>query len=229
MKVCKKCGAEKPLEEFHRDGGSPDGCRPRCKVCVKAYDDTLREERNRRAREKYAADPETKKRKTRLYHLLHPEWSRERLRAHHVKNRDERYARHQERGLDPAIAERRRESTRRSESRRRAIKAGQFSEILSESQFAARLAEFNGCCYICGIPLEADLHWDHYQPLAHGGTHTINNLFPACDLCNVRKNACWPFNQARKAEIRSEVLGLRTAQRRSATVGSERLSSRGKN
>ena len=32
-KVCKKCGAEKPLCEFHKNAHSKDGLRPRCKPC----------------------------------------------------------------------------------------------------------------------------------------------------------------------------------------------------
>lgn len=33
MKPCSKCGAEKPLSEFHRDASKPDGVRSTCKVC----------------------------------------------------------------------------------------------------------------------------------------------------------------------------------------------------
>lgn len=217
MKTCKACGAEKELSEFHRDGGSPDGHRPRCKVCVKIYDDTKREERNRRARECYAADPAPKIQKTRQYHLDHPDWARERLRVHHEANREERYTRSKVRGQDPAIAARRREATRRSEQRRRAQKRGLYAELITEEQFAERLFEFGGRCHICDKLLAADLHWDHYKPLAAGGLHVIANLVPACDLCNIRKNACWPFTDEIRERIRTEVLALRKA-RAEATV-----------
>ena len=36
MKHCSKCGEEKPLEAFHRDGKRKDGVSPQCKACVKA-------------------------------------------------------------------------------------------------------------------------------------------------------------------------------------------------
>src|SRR4051794_5315316 len=119
-KSCRACGVRKLLFEFHRDSASPDGRRPRCKVCVKAYDDTLQEERNRRAREKYAEDPDAKYAKTRAYHLAHPDWSKERLRAHHEANAEERYRRHKERGKDPVIAQARRDACRRAAHIRRA-------------------------------------------------------------------------------------------------------------
>lgn len=37
VKACTGCGAEAPLEEFHRDSRSSDGRRGRCRACVRAY------------------------------------------------------------------------------------------------------------------------------------------------------------------------------------------------
>lgn len=36
MKVCTKCGVDKPLTEFNRDGKALDGLRTRCRECVRA-------------------------------------------------------------------------------------------------------------------------------------------------------------------------------------------------
>jgi hypothetical protein len=176
---------------------------------VKVYDDARKQERNRRAREAYAEDPQPKISKTRQYHLDHPEWSKERLRAHHVTNRGKRYERYVERGKDPQVAEKRRDATRRSESKRRALKAQTIVEIISEEQFALRLLEFDSRCYICGVVLTTNLHWDHYKPLTAGGPHVLANLKPSCDLCNVRKSNCWPFTAARRNQIAKEVRELR--------------------
>jgi hypothetical protein len=209
VKVCKGCGISKPLTDFHKDSASRDGRRPRCKLCVKVTDDNRREKRNQRAREIYAADPATKITKARQYHIDHPEWSKERLRVHHVANREERYKRHVERGKIPEIAEKRRKATQRCESRRRAIKAGTLVEVISAEQFDLRLAEFGGRCHICEMLLTNNLHWDHYQPLTAGGTHTIDNLMPSCDLCNIRKSNCWPFTEERRKEIANKVRELR--------------------
>ncbi len=33
MKECRKCGAAKPLSEFHKNKRHPDGVHPRCKEC----------------------------------------------------------------------------------------------------------------------------------------------------------------------------------------------------
>lgn len=208
MKTCRACGESKPLDDFHRDSASADGRRPRCRVCVKLKDDERREERNRKAREKYAVDPQAKIAKTRQYHLDNPEWSRERLRAHHVANAEERARRAAERGKDPAIAAARRDATRRSESRRRAQKQGAEADYVTTADILSLLERSDHRCYICGRPFGDGLPYtiDHIQPLARGGQHVLSNLAPSCGPCNVRKNARWPLTEDIIAEIRSAVL-----------------------
>lgn len=44
-------------------------------------------------------------------------------------------------------------------------------------------------CLYCGDPAE---HVDHFIPLARGGTHTLDNLVPACAACNLSKGAKLP-------------------------------------
>jgi hypothetical protein len=51
MKICTKCGTEKPLEAFCKDGGRPDGLYLHCRVCNAAARKTNRQanlERDRR-------------------------------------------------------------------------------------------------------------------------------------------------------------------------------------
>lgn len=200
-KVCTRCKLSKPLSEYHNNRRKKDGKDPNCKAC-----------NNERMREKYATDAgtrATKIAKTRQYHLDNPEWSQECLRAHHEANREERYEKHKQRGEDPAVREQRRSSTRRSESRRRAQKAdAAVVEAITQPQLDALLAEHNGCCAICGRTVggELVLHWDHIQPLAREGMHTIENHQPLCGPCNVRKNATWPLSDERREQIKTEVL-----------------------
>jgi len=39
-------------------------------------------------------------------------------------------------------------------------------------------------CFLCGLPLEADITIEHLVPLAHGGPNHISNLFCAHYECN---------------------------------------------
>lgn len=202
-KKCSVCETYKFLDKFPKNRRKKDGRDPACKDCT-----------NARMREKYHTDEEWRDQKivaTRQYHLDHPEWSKERLRAHHVNHREERYERHMERGKDPEVRAKRRSASQRSEARRRAIKA-QSSEIdvITDEDLAALLDSYDGLCAICDRELCDDLplRWDHIRPLARDGVHTLANHQPLCDPCNVRKNAVWPLTEARKAEIRRDVLAL---------------------
>jgi 5-methylcytosine-specific restriction endonuclease McrA len=202
-KSCRGCELVLPIESFHKDSGSGDGHRPKCKVCVKAYDDTLRDARNARSREVYAADPQSKIAKTRQYHLEHPDWARERLRAHHVANAESRYARHKERLKDPVARARARDAVRRSAQRRRAQSFGDDKAVtLGPAALDRILTEYDNSCWICYRDLEfLAPHWDHVQPLSKGGQHSLENIRPACSDCNVRKSAQWPFGDSEQIAV----------------------------
>lgn len=210
MKTCTRCSESKALDEFPRNKRKKDGHDPQCKECTSA-----------RMREKYHADDKWREAKiaaTRQYHLDNPEWSAARQRASHELHAEERYARAVERGNDPAVREQRRESTRRSEQKRRAIKAAAEVFDITVDQLTELLNACDHCCQICGRQFSAEvlLHWDHVQPLARGGAHSIGNMQPLCSLCNVRKNAAWPLTPQRLSDIREAVLGTTSPQGRKA-------------
>ncbi|MFE2532612.1 HNH endonuclease signature motif containing protein [Streptomyces sp. NPDC059371] len=211
-KRCTACGGVKPLDDFHKDSGSSDGRRPRCKLCVKERDDARREDRNRRAREAYKQNPAAKIEKTRAYHLARPDWSREKARESHLRHADERALRHRERGKDPTVRASRRAASRRAESRRRAIKRLAESEHISEQQLQDLVEQFKGACWICGDLFDAEtvvLQVDHYKPLSKGGPHILANLRPVCAECNLRKSGRWPFTAQMRAEVAEAVRRLR--------------------
>lgn len=49
---------------------------------------------------------------------------------------------------------------------------------------------FNGRCAYCGIGLKnmGTMQADHKVPLANGGADTMENMFPACRICNYYKH-----------------------------------------
>lgn len=72
---------------------------------------------------------------------------------------------------------------------------------------------FSNKCYICDVIFkEGKLHWDHYRPISKGGDHSLDNLWAACQQCNQRKNARWPFTEDMKTRIATEVRALRASQ-----------------
>mgnify|MGYP004417318093 CR=1 FL=1 len=69
--------------------------------------------------------------------------------------------------------------------RRRAREAGVLSTLTSEQWNAVKVAYKQRCAY-CGK--KTVLTQDHVVPISKGGTHTIDNVVPACKSCNSKKH-----------------------------------------
>lgn len=212
-KRCPRCEQTLDVSCFHKNKARHDGLESMCKGC-----------KNKAFRDKYKDNEEFRastKNRTREYHIANPEWSRERVRESHVRNRDKRYKKQRDRiANDPSIKSRVRDASRRSESRRRAIKASAVVSIVTAKDLQDLLNLYNNKCYICEVDLdESNLHWDHYQPLARQGEHTTHNLRPACNMCNTRKNAIWPITEAILLDIKETVQAVRNSLTHSQTGG----------
>lgn len=108
-----------------------------------------------------------------------------------------------------------------TQRRRARIKSNGFERISLE-EFDKILSEYNNSCWICEVTLDS-VEWDHYQPVAQGGPHTVSNVRPSCKPCNTRKSDLWPFTDEMKSRIAAEVRALRSSQSPSGAVtdGSE--------
>jgi 5-methylcytosine-specific restriction endonuclease McrA len=72
-----------------------------------------------------------------------------------------------------------REKLRRRRSAKRGVKTG-----LMFSEWKEILHSYGGRCVYCGKSANSQ---DHIVPLANGGTHTADNVVPACVSCNATK------------------------------------------
>jgi len=81
-KTCSKCGKTKPLEDFHRDKGMPDGRRGDCKTCnckkARSYYHETKETRNEYSRRYYRDN----KHRILKYQLDYARANREKVRAY---------------------------------------------------------------------------------------------------------------------------------------------------
>lgn len=98
-------------------------------------------------------------------------------------------------------------------SRRRARKAGNGGSHTVD-QRREKFLQLGNVCYYCGIPGKMTV--DHMTPISRYGTDNIDNIVPACSLCNQRKKDKTAeeffeiintpkeiaFNQARVAEYK---------------------------
>jgi 5-methylcytosine-specific restriction endonuclease McrA len=202
-KTCTKCKQEKDLTDFGKRTRSSDGINERCKSCV-----------NESSRLTYAKDPQKSIARTRQYHLDNPEWSKIKLREHHERNAEVRYERQKDRLKNPEIRAKARESSRRSEARRRAIKAAGIADFVTAQQITQLVKNFSNRCFICSEEFDdiVELQIDHYMPIAKGGLHELDNLRPACSGCNRRKNSIWPITEEILIRIKNATLNARERQ-----------------
>lgn len=113
------------------------------------------------------------------WRLAHPDEHRAEGRA--------RYARHKER-LKAQIAAYHRANpdvVRAKREKHRALRKG-AEGFFTADEWRKLVAEYEHSCAYCGAigPLEQD----HCLPLDRGGTNWIENILPACRVCNARKH-----------------------------------------
>lgn len=192
-KTCKGCCTEKPHSEFPKDRSRSDGHGRLCRECNKA-----------RCRDRYYANPEISRLRSRQWHSDNKDRRAEYDRKKYLENREakrlqadswkqanpERVAAHkkawQRRDRDRYL-----DQKRANESKRRARRAMVPVIHFDKSALDARLAYYGYKCWMCKSGPYEEL--DHVKPLSKGGPHILSNLRPACKSCNQAKHANWPF------------------------------------
>jgi 5-methylcytosine-specific restriction endonuclease McrA len=203
MKICTKCGSEKSLDDFQYRNKAKGTKMAICQKC-----------NNSRSKEAYAKDPKKVIARTRKYHIDHSDWSKDFQHNWHQKNKKRRLDAVRNRlANDPEFVQYRRELTARHERERRAWMVTTQVEVITKESYLKIFNEFNQQCWICETTLDnKTVVWDHVHPLARGGSHTVDNLRPACAPCNSRKNAIHPFTDEIKNRIADEVRNLQTSE-----------------
>ena len=70
-------------------------------------------------------------------------------------------------------------------ARRRKRRMARVTHDLTDEQWAALTAAWNGCAY-CGAT-DRPLQRDCVLPISRGGRYTLDNVAPACGSCNASK------------------------------------------
>jgi 5-methylcytosine-specific restriction endonuclease McrA len=189
VKTCRICGLAKPLDEFHRHRQTSDGRNSYCKPCVKTKNkrrcEANREQIAMQQRQWYLANRERVLEEKRAQYWADPEPIREANRRYHREHWPEYFAR--KRGYYRDKAERYRQENpgrlREYNHKRRA----QIVASRGEATAATIRVLLTEPCVYCDSMENIEI--DHIVPLARGGTHTPENLAPACRSCNRSKGA----------------------------------------
>ena len=208
MKTCTKCKREQAESEFCKDKRSKDGLRSWCKSCkretLNAWRDKNREHVRDLDRKYYAADPEKQRAEARASYYKDPERAKGRNKrwfAEHPKYKRDRYKanpepilKHDKRWREnnpdkhkAKLVRWRKENP--SKNHEYQIKRRQYE---TNGKFTARdwralLDRYGHQCLACHA-IDKKLVADHVIPLSRGGTNTIDNIQPLCELCNMKKH-----------------------------------------
>lgn len=161
------CGLVKPLDEFGLNKRRSDKKNTICRTCNRNKSNQYQKE-NREARNAYSHQ----------YYLDNIEEKRKYSRTHGPKY----YAKKQQ--DDPMYY-------RLQRGKERAKKAGAEWQHISTTDLLSHWEQEDidaEVCYYCKQTVNTDdLHLDHGIPLSKGGSHSIDNLFPAHKSCNLSK------------------------------------------
>lgn len=91
MKVCTKCGDEKPLEEFPTNTASPDGLRGDCKLCRKEKKQAYYKKNRKQVKLKAKKYREKNKEKINAYY--NSEKTKQRIKNYYQENKADFLAR----------------------------------------------------------------------------------------------------------------------------------------
>lgn len=178
MKVCSRCGIEKPLSEFSPHPTGKFGRQSRCKAC------RTESERDRRANHR-----DVVRECNRKYCRTHPDRRKQSFRNWYEEHADffpKWRAAHRDdtRGYVTKWRRTHPDANQTDKANRRARQRGSEG-IHTESEWLELKNEYGQRCAYCGRMTE--LTRDHIVPLKAGGTNSIDNIVPACKPCNSSK------------------------------------------
>lgn len=136
-----------------------------CLARMQAWATSHRDRSNAIKKASALAHPETGKRSNRRYRLAHPGRRKATFVAWRNKNRPKM-----------VLYQQKRTATQRNAPR----------NDLTHAEWEEIKAAYGHCCVYCGRQMQR-LTMDHLTPLSQGGSHTKQNVVPACKSCNSKK------------------------------------------
>jgi len=208
-KRCTKCGEEKPLSEFYRNGGKKNGYRPKCRKCTSKHlkESSSYEDRLAKCREYRANNIEKCKRSYADWYAKDPGKKKE-YNSRYVKENSISVGAYQKRYYSSNADKRRAKSSEwknknpervRVHNRNREAKKIDSEGSHTAADIQQLLVLQKSKCAVCRTSIANGYHVDHVIPLISGGRNSKENLQLLCPTCNLSKGAKHPvdFMQSR--------------------------------
>lgn len=185
MKQCNTCGLIKPVTEFSKQSKNKDGLRYSCKMCDNEYYqknlDRIRKRQSgyRKANKDLIAERNSNYYQANAYKINDYTAGYYRDNIDRITEQRAKYKQTQEGKATKA---------RYKAKRRAALEATECT--LTANEWAEIVGLYHGLCAYCGVDLGTTQ--DHVIPLVPRqgeprGTHTRDNVVPACKSCNSSK------------------------------------------
>lgn len=97
---------------------------------------------------------------------------------------------------DPKYIEQRKFSRKSKKARdryRKKFNTPADCHTITLSEWRSLIRVYGGKCFYCKSVPSGPIEQDHWIPLSKGGEHTMENIVPACNDCNRRKQARDPI------------------------------------
>jgi 5-methylcytosine-specific restriction endonuclease McrA len=146
----------------------------------KSYYAMHREQKRAASKAHYAANRTDTLARQNLYNATHREQRRAANKAYYLANREQCIA------TVLASKRKKRDIYNAHAQHRRAIQARAPRNDLTRAEWDEIKAAYGHCCVYCGRKMQR-LTQDHLTPLSKGGSHTKQNVVPACGTCNSKK------------------------------------------
>jgi rubrerythrin len=88
MKLCARCGLEKPTDAYGKNAGRPDGLQTYCRSCWKSYQDSRAEKRREYNAAYYADTAQEQRDRANAWYTQNRERAKERSLARYHANRE---------------------------------------------------------------------------------------------------------------------------------------------
>lgn len=180
MKKCSKCGKYKDINDFHKNKSKSDRLSTECKECKRKQDSKYREE-NLEYYKEYLANY-NKINKDELYDKKKIYISENKL--DHLKRRHNWYEDNKEE-IKARTSQYKKDHPEQYQMYNNRRAARKKTSIIEKFTHQDIIDKYGSQCIYCGGSFDKI---DHYIPLSKGGSHTLDNVRPSCEHCNLTKS-----------------------------------------